>query len=49
MEIKKDCKCYDVLKNECKGLNKLYCEIEECKFYKSKEERKCNVCTCQKR
>lgn len=38
MEIKKDCYCYDLLKNDCKGLNDLYCKNQECKFYVTHEE-----------
>jgi hypothetical protein len=35
-----DCKFYDAEKRQCKGLNKLYCAIDEkpCSFHKKKED-----------
>lgn len=40
-KIKKDCILYSDKRNTdkgyCTGLNHLYCEKEECNFYKSKE------------
>lgn len=42
---KKDCFAYRTTKTEgqyCSVLKKLYCEYEECKFYKKKEKEKCN-------
>lgn len=38
--IKEDCFAYERDKHECKCLNELYCENENCKFYKRKEEIK---------
>ena len=34
---KVDCKCYRPLDHDCSGLNGLYCEWEDCKFYKPRE------------
>ena len=36
--IKTDCFAFDKEKQECKCLKELYCDKENCKFYKSKEE-----------
>ena len=38
-EAKTDCKFFDKEKYQCKGLNKLYCAIDDtpCSFYKRKE------------
>lgn len=43
MDIKKDCILYDAKfgrssKGMCKGLKKLYCDVEDCVFYKSSGE-----------
>ena len=35
---KTDCFGYDEKKCVCKALKKLYCENEECNFYKTKEQ-----------
>ena len=35
---KTDCFGYDEKKCGCKALKKLYCENEECNFYKTKEQ-----------
>lgn len=34
---KRYCMMYDVLKDKCKGLDDLYCDKEECRFYKTKQ------------
>lgn len=38
-EPKEDCRFYDKEKHNCKGLNALYCAIDEkpCSFYKPKD------------
>lgn len=38
MEVKKDCNNYDEIKNECKGLDELYCKKENCSFYKNRDK-----------
>ena len=35
-----DCRCYDPKYHGCNGLSALWCEVEECKFYKKKETSK---------
>ena len=40
---KKDCFAYSKERNNCKALDRLYCRFEECKFYKTEEER-CEGC-----
>ena len=42
--IPKGCETIKINEENCAG-----CNHPECKFYKSKEEIRCNVCTCQKR
>lgn len=37
-DIRTDCFAYDVKHNKCECLNKTYCEFEDCRWYKSKEE-----------
>lgn len=37
-EVKKDCFGYDKKRNKCKALNSLYCQNEECKFYKTDKQ-----------
>lgn len=36
--VMEDCFAYRADVNNCGALNKLYCECEECKFYKTKDE-----------
>lgn len=43
MSVKKDCIMYDVKfghsnKGMCRGLKKLYCDTEECGFYKPESQ-----------
>lgn len=43
VNVKRDCFAYkcgrgNISNSYCTALNKLYCETEECKFYKTKEE-----------
>lgn len=43
-EIKKDCFAYrENMRHQCNALNQLYCAVEECPFYKNKEEYNKNV------
>ena len=35
-----DCRCYDPKYHDCNGLSALWCEVEECKFYKQKKASK---------
>lgn len=37
---KKDCFGYCKEKNSCSVLDKLWCKVEDCKFYKTKEQYK---------
>lgn len=34
-----DCRAYDPKTHDCDGLNALWCTVEDCKFYKSKEDK----------
>ena len=34
--IMDDCRFYDPEKNRCKGLTGLWCQVEDCNFYKPK-------------
>lgn len=36
--------CFAFINGKCACLNKLYCETEECKFYKRKEEKQNEIC-----
>lgn len=36
-EIRKDCILYSESKNDCIGLKKLYCQEEDCNFYKKQQ------------
>lgn len=38
--VKKDCFAYCKEKNGCSILKRLYCKIENCKFYKTKKQFK---------
>ena len=33
-----DCRAYDKARHDCNGLNALWCEAEDCKFYKPKKK-----------
>lgn len=46
MEIKKDCFAYDEseIRPKCMALNKLYCKVGECGFYKTANQA-CKECT----
>lgn len=37
-EAKKDCFAYDKKTHNCKALNECFCKVEDCKFYKTKEQ-----------
>lgn len=37
-EVNKDCFGYCKEKNTCSVLNKLWCKLGKCKFYKTKEQ-----------
>lgn len=37
-ELKTDCFAYSKKNNECRALKELYCEKENCPFYKTKEQ-----------
>ena len=37
-KVKEDCFAYNSIKKECRGLDKLYCKKEKCKFYRNKED-----------
>lgn len=39
MKTKTDCQMYDKKRDKCRGLNKLYCNFENCKFYKKENEK----------
>lgn len=39
-EPKRDCFAYDPVKHNCKVLNECYCKVEDCKFFKTKEQFK---------
>lgn len=34
-EVKEDCIMYSKVKEDCTALNDLYCQKENCKFYKT--------------
>ena len=34
--VREDCRMYDAERNRCKGLTGLWCQVEDCKFYKPK-------------
>ena len=38
MITKTDCFAFDEKKCDCKALNKLYCQKEKCRFYKTKAQ-----------
>ena len=46
VNVKKDCfaykRGYEPASPHCEALNKLYCETEECKFYKKRGKTKWN-------
>ena len=42
-EPKKDCFAYSDEKNNCKALDRFWCRLGKCRFYKTKEER-CEGC-----
>lgn len=35
-----DCRCHDPERRDCLGLTALWCTVEDCKFYKSKEGKR---------
>lgn len=37
--VRTDCRAYDPKKRDCIALNALWCTVEDCKFYKSKEDK----------
>ena len=43
MEVRKDCFAYVEIPRGCKALEYLYCSQEDCKFYKTLEDR-CGEC-----
>ncbi len=50
--IKEDCFAYNGDKSKtipCTALNDLYCKNEECKFYKSKEQREKEINEAKRR
>ena len=36
--VREDCFCYDNRRKQCLGLNKLYCRVENCSFYRTCKE-----------
>ena len=36
--VREDCRMYDAERNRCKGLTGLWCQVEDCKFYKPKRQ-----------
>lgn len=41
--VREDCFGFDIKKRQCRVLNATYCRNEDCKFYKTKEQR-CREC-----
>lgn len=36
--VREDCRMYNAAAGECKGLTCLWCQVEDCKFYKPKRQ-----------
>ena len=47
IRIRHECFAYDKATNSCNALNQLYCRKEECKFFKTANER-CYGCVTSK-